>query len=228
MPARPLQFDVSDEVLALGLRGSYFVLEDIVNREDNPALRSEIDQAVERIRQSPAVDSKSDPILKGFRDLHERVGCSNRKFVSSPENLLALVESSGRFPRVNVLVDAYNLVSVRTRLALGAHDIDRIDGNVHLRLTRGDERFVPLGGTAAKPIRHGEYGYMDDANDVICRLETRQVEKTKVDLATRHCFFIVQGNAATPSAFIAATADELITLLRRLCGGTVSMRWEAK
>ncbi len=225
MPARDLSFDISDEVLSLGVRGVYFVIEDIRNEEMNDAVEEARVATIQEVLRAQ-IDPKADPVLKGFRDLHEAVGCSNRKFVASPENLVSMVQSTSRLPHVNVLVDLYNIVSLRTHLALGAHDVDHIDGNVHLRLTRGDERFVPLGADAPKAIRTGEYGYVDDANEVICRLEVRQVEKTKVGVDTKHCFFIVQGNKATDRDHLQRAKDDLITLLTRHVGGNVRMLYE--
>lgn len=31
-----------------------------------------------------------------------------------------------------------------TKLALGAHDLDKIEGNITLRLTQGNENYIPL------------------------------------------------------------------------------------
>ncbi|WP_396133041.1 phenylalanine--tRNA ligase beta subunit-related protein [Faecalibacillus faecis] len=36
---------------------------------------------------------------------------------------------------MNPLVDLYNLISMDTKLALGAHDLDKTEGNITLRLT---------------------------------------------------------------------------------------------
>jgi DNA/RNA-binding domain of Phe-tRNA-synthetase-like protein len=160
-----------------------------------------------------------DPVLAGFRRLHDAVGRSNKKNVASPENLLATVMANGRLPTVNVVVDIYNLVSLRTRLALGAHDIGEISGDVHLRLTTGSEGFWPLGSERPKPVGPGEYAYVDDRNDVICRLEVRQVERTKITIDTTECFYIVQGNEATDGPYLKAAADELVELTKRFCGG---------
>jgi DNA/RNA-binding domain of Phe-tRNA-synthetase-like protein len=151
------------------------------------------------------------------------VGVSNRKNVASPENLLRWLLKNGELPALNVVVDIYNLVSVRTRLALGAHDMARVTGGITLRLTNGSEGFVPLGSAEAKAVRAGEYAYVDDGNDVLCRLEVRQVEKTKVGPGTTGCFYIVQGNAATPDALIREAAGEVIALTTRFCGGEARM-----
>jgi len=64
-----------------------------------------------------------------------------------------------------------------------------------------------------------EYSYCDDANEVLCRLEIRQVEKTKVDEDAQNIFYIVQGNDATPDALLRQTAERIIELTTRYCGG---------
>ena len=64
-----------------------------------------------------------------------------------------------------------------------------------------------------------EYSYCDDANEVLCRLEIRQVEKTKVDEEAQNVFYIVQGNDATPDELLRETAQRIIDLTTRYCGG---------
>lgn len=189
------------------------------NHPDFEVLKSEI---LETVLADLSPDKiKSDPILEGFRQLHTAVGRSNKRFVASPENLLNFLLQTKRLPQVNLLVDIYNLVSIKSKLALGAHDTAKIVGDITLRMTNGTEGFTPLGATESQNVGAGEYGYIDAANDVICRLEVRQVEKTKVTLDSTACFYIVQGNVNTDQTYINTVADELIELTSRFCGGTV-------
>lgn len=164
-------------------------------------------------------DFKNDPILQGFRDLHTKVGRSNRKYPASPEALLALFLETGRFPRINTLVDIYNLVSIKTRLALGAHDIENIRGNVTLKLTKGNETFIPLGSSLPIEVPAGEYSYIDDGKNIICRMEVLQVEQTKITLDSKNVFLIIQGNANTINGYIEAGAREVLDLIRKYCNG---------
>jgi DNA/RNA-binding domain of Phe-tRNA-synthetase-like protein len=224
MRAADLTFDVAPDVLALGVRGAYFTLSDVRNRETDPAFDELRDEALAATLSDLSPEKiKDDPILRGFRGLHEAVGRSNRKNVASPENLLNMLLRQGRLPRVNLLVDVYNLISIKFRLALGAHDLARVTGNIQLRMTAGGENFWPLGAVEPKPVEAGEYAYVDDGNDIICRLEVRQVEKTKVTLDTRECFYIVQGNALTDDSHLKAATEELLTLTKRFCGGEERM-----
>ena len=107
-----------------------------------------------------------------------------------------------------------------TKLALGAHDLDKTEGNISLRLTQGNENYIPLGSVEAKEVKVGIYSYIDDANDVICYSEIRQVDKTKVTEESKDVFFIVQGNQATTDKYVEDVAQELITVVTYYLGGT--------
>ena len=112
------------------------------------------------------------------------------------------------------------MVSMETRLALGAHDLDRVVGDVTLRITDGSERYVPLGECLPIPVAAGEYSYCDDSNEVLCRLEVRQVNKTATTPKTTRAFFIVQGNEAAPDSYVVDGAQRLVEEITRYAGGS--------
>ena len=89
------------------------------------------------------------------------------------KRLLKNLLKKQEFHKINPLVDLYNLISMDTKLALGAHDLDKIEGNITLRLTQGNENYIPLGSEEAKEVKAGIYSYIDDANDIICYSEIR-------------------------------------------------------
>lgn len=215
-----LDFILTKEVSDLGLNVFTARIRDVKNSSSTPELEEYLNSELEKISQFwRDKNYKEDPILYGFRDLHTKVGRSNRDYVASPEVLLRLFLEKGKFPRINSIVDIYNLISLKTRLALGAHDVGKIKGNVTLRLTKGDENFIPLGKTEPIKIPAGEYAYIDDGNNIICRLEVLQVEPTKVTLNSEDIFLIIQGNSNTDDQYIKITANEVIDLILRYCGG---------
>ena len=120
---------------------------------------------------------------------------------------------------INKVVDIYNIISMDSKLALGAHDIDKVDGNITLKITNGSERFIPLGSSELQELKAGEYSYVDDSNDIVCRLEIRQVDKDKVTEDTKNVFYIVQGNEATPDELLEEVANRIISLTTKYCGG---------
>lgn len=136
------------------------------------------------------------------------------------KRLLKNLLKKQEFHKINPLVDLYNLISMDTKLALGAHDLDKIEGNITLRLTQGNENYIPLGSEEAKEVKAGIYSYIDDANDIICYSEIRQVDKTKVTNESKDIFFIVQGNKETSDKYVKDIAKELITVLTYYLGET--------
>jgi DNA/RNA-binding domain of Phe-tRNA-synthetase-like protein len=217
-----LAFHIDPSLIKIGITGEFIAMRGLTNRDTDPEFEEIKKRELEAVLSELNFDSlDSDPILQGFRALHKEMGCANRKNIPAPENLLKLFAKTGDLPHVNLLVDIYNLISIKTRLALGAHNIDKIDGGVTLRPTDGTESFWPIGSPEPKSVKSNEYSYVDDANDIICRLEVRQVEKTKATLDIRNCFYIIQGNRATSPEYLNAATKELIELTTRFCGGEV-------
>ena len=214
------RFDITAAAQSLGLKALCFVIEGVRNQHTHPEFEKLKAQTLAQVTADLSSEAiQTDPILSGFRALHDAIGRSNRKNVASPESLLKLILQTGGLPRVNLLVDIYNLVSVKTRLSLGAHDLSAITGNVQLCLTDGSETFWPMSSDKPKVVSPGEYAYIDDAHNVLCRLEVRQCEGTKIALDTTDGFFIVQGNARTPETYLHETTSELLALIKRFCGG---------
>lgn len=223
-------FHFDDRVRSVGVEGAYSIVQGIdlknCRRDLIEAYVSKAEKECLFKANKDYIDS--DAVLAGFRELHTKVGMSNRKFISSPESLFLLLQRRGHIPRINPLVDIYNAVSISTSLALGAHDIDRIDGDVSLRITDGTERFTPLGSIQPEPVRPGEYGYIDSSNEIICRLEVRQVEKTKVTEGTKNYFIIVQGNSNTPRKMILDANELLLEQIKKFLGGDTETIYEPK
>lgn len=216
-----MEFYVEQAVLDIGVKILFAVVEGADNHGSSKAWQTyraqKLQALYERYRD---LDVKSDPILEGFNILHDHAGVKRRKNIPASENLIRLLRKNQGMFYINQAVDIYNLISLDTKLALGAHNMDKVDGNVTLRFTDGTERYVPLGQTEPVPVAPHEYCYCDDGGEVLCRLEIRQVNKTAVDETARNIFYIVQGNAATPDALVRRTAQEIIDTTTAYCGGT--------
>lgn len=215
-----MEYYVQQAVLDIGVKILFGEVEGFDNSQPSDewlAYRAQrIPELVDAYRD---VDVKADPILEGFNVLHDNAGVKRRKNIPASTNLIKLLEKRGDLAFINTIVDIYNLVSIESKLALGAHDLDRIDGDFTLRFTDGTERFVPLGQSEPMAVKPHEYSYCDDANEVLCRLEVRQVNKTAVNERTTRAAFIVQGNEATSDEYVRDTAERLVAAITRYCGG---------
>src|SRR6516162_2947662 len=180
-----MTFTVAEECRRLGLRAGAVAFRNVRVVPSDAGLRSEIAEEARAIRTRFADPAavRSTPEVVHFQDILRKAGVNPRREQPSVERLLTLALKRGDLPGVNSLVDAYNLVSVRSSCSLGAHDLDRIALPVALRLLTGQESFTPLGRDAPMPIVRGEYGYVDAQDRVLCRLDILQADFSKVTTA---------------------------------------------
>lgn len=215
-----MNFKVEKAVLDSGVKIVFAVIKGMNNTKVSAEWTEYRSRRLEELYQEyKDIDVHQDPVLEGFHILHDKTGVKRRKNIPASENLIKLlIKNHGMF-FINQAVDIYNLISLESKLALGAHNIDHVDGDVTLRFTDGTERFVPLGQQNPIPVNAHEYSYCDDANEVLCRLEIRQVQKTAVDESAVNVFYIVQGNEATPDEYLRQTAQQIIDTTVKYCGG---------
>jgi DNA/RNA-binding domain of Phe-tRNA-synthetase-like protein len=220
-----MDFIVADECLRLGLRAGAVSFRGLKVVPTDPVLRAEIGREVKALRARFATPAavRAAPEIAAFQDLLRQVGVNPRKEQPSVERLVKLALKRNDLPAVNSLVDAYNLVSVRSFCSLGAHDLDRLMLPVALRLLAGRELFTPLGRDAAVAVTSGEYGYVDARDRVLCRLDLLQAEFSKVTAATTNVFLIVEGTASHPPAVLRQAFDDVIAMVTRFCGGTAKV-----
>lgn len=219
-----MNFYVEDVVKQLGVKVVGVAIKGLNNDSVSDDFIHYRNNEVDRLRKKYQNFSiATDEILNGFYELHTKVGVGRRKNVPASENLITHLMKNNDLYSINKVVDIYNLISIDTKLALGAHDMDFIEGNVSLRLTNGSELFIPLGQEEPKQVKVGEYSYIDDANEVICRLEIRQVNKTMVTEKTTNVFYIVQGNDFVSEEYIESVAQRLIDETTKYCGGVGSI-----
>lgn len=219
-----MKFIVDKNVLALGVKIKAVVIEGINNKkfsEKYEAWRKE--KVASLIKKYKDYDIKSDPIIEGFYELHQEVGVPRRKNLPASENLIRLLTKREDLISINKAVDIYNILSIESKLCLGAHDIDKVDGNVTLKITDGTEKFLPLGSEELKPVKAGEYSFVDDNNDVICWLDIRQVDKTKVTEDSKNVLYLIIGNRKTKDEDLEKVTNDLISLTTKFASGKATI-----
>ncbi len=221
-----MKFTLEPEVADLGIVCACVVIDGIENRSSSDDFDQYRQDLFEQLNTHYTPDRvETDPILDGFRTLHDRTGRSNRKFPSSSERLLEFFLKRGSIPSISVVVDIYNCLSLDSFLSIGAHDVSAIEGDIALRMTDGQERFWPLGKDTQEAVPAGEYAYVDSSDELLCRMEVRQAEKTKVRLDSTSCVYMIQGNPNTSLEFIEEITDRLVDLTQIHCGGRERILW---
>jgi DNA/RNA-binding domain of Phe-tRNA-synthetase-like protein len=216
---------VEEECRRLGLRAGAVVFHGLRIVARNAALQEAIvcEARTIQARYESSQAVRALPEVAAFRELLRRASANPRREQPSVERLLNYVLKRGDLPAINQLVDAYNLVSIRSLCSLGAHDLDAIDVPVSLRLLTGEEIFAPLGSDKPVSVTAGEYGYVDARGRVLCRLDVLQAEFSKVTAATANVLLIVEGTTVHAPDHLRRTVEEVIETVTQHCGGTAQV-----
>jgi DNA/RNA-binding domain of Phe-tRNA-synthetase-like protein len=220
-----MSFTVAEDCVRLGLRAGAIVFHNVHVGAAGAELRSAIRAEAHAIRgrfDSPAA-VRTTPEVVAFQEILGKVDVNPRRDQPSVERLLTFALRRGDLPAVNSLVDAYNLVSVRSLCSLGAHDLDKITRPVALRLLTGNEPFTPLGATTPVAVHQGEFGYVDAADRVLCRLDILQAEFSKVTPATVNALLIIEGTSVHSPDVLRQTFADAIAVVTRYCGGSAEV-----
>lgn len=209
----PMQYWFDPEAERIGVRFEVAVLRDVTVRREDPELESWKRRAQQALRQ---LVLQGDPILEAYRAVLAAAG--NPAAVASPAYLLDMVQRSGRLPRINTLVDTYNVCSAQTRAVASAHDLERLTGPVRLVRLRTPAPFHPLGAGIPETLPAGEFGVRDDRH-MLCRLNCKQSRLSSVGLQTTNVLVYVQGNPALEGEALRAALDSICEAIRRFNGG---------
>jgi DNA/RNA-binding domain of Phe-tRNA-synthetase-like protein len=189
-------------------------------------LVQQISQAERVTRQAIGVDMPLGdvPALGIWRETYRQFGVKKTSFRSSVERLVKKVRQGDELPRVNTLVDIYNLISLRYLMPVGADDVNKVVSPVAYRFARREDTFIPLGDPdgANDPPVAGEVVYAD-ASHVMCRRwNWYQDARSAITIETTQALLNVEAiEPATGAQVEAATAD-LADLLAEVCGAAVT------
>ena len=141
---------------------------------------------------------KEEAVVQGYIDLLKEVGRSVKK---NPPTILALIkniQSRGFLPTINSVIDIYNVECLRSFLAIGGHDLDKIQGPIEFTVSQKEDIFLPILSTEKK-VSETDPVYRD-CQGVLAWLDVRDSEHYKFEDQTRNAIFIIQGNRETSVA----------------------------
>lgn len=160
-------------------------------------------------------DVRSHPAVAVWRDAFTRLGLSPNKYPSSIEALAKRIAKKPELPRISNIVDLVNAIAVRHLVPMGAHDIDRVIGDLAVRFTKVGEIFTPFGETNPETVDEHELVYADGAEVRTRKWVWRQGEKAKVAETTRNVFFPIDGFYGHTETNVRAAQADLTEQLER-------------
>ena len=208
---------VTSELLKLGLASSTVVARGV----DNTRITQELIAHRRHVGKRLAAHWKnrsisSHPAVREYHRVHEMFGVVDEP--PAPEKLIMYVRRNQDFTSSGAVVDCYNIVSARTLLSIGAHDLGQLATPVTLRECTGEDVFIPLGQIEPQSVK-GEYGYVDPDRRVICRFAVLQCEYSKTTHESRDIVFFLQGNRCLSSAVLLKGTWLLAEMIEKFTGG---------
>lgn len=216
----PFEFMVAAE-LASRVRVGILVLADVRVREHDAALDVEVDRACATLRERYGGGRSSDvPGAADARTLYKALGIDPTKTRPSNEALLRRALKGETLYRINTLVDALNLVSLREQLPFGLYDLGCVVPPVVLR------KGVP--SEAYEGIRKGLVNV--EGRPVLVDAEgpfgnpTSDSLRTCITLEARRALVVAYAPAGYATARLSGVLDATVETLTRFCGGQVGER----
>lgn len=134
-------------------------------------------------------------VVTGYKDLLQKVGRSIKK---NPPTILALIRNiqhRGSLPQINSIIDIYNVECLRSYLAIGGHDLDKIEGPIEFTISQREDLFYPI-LSSEKHVAPTDPVYRDQKG-VLAWLDVRDSDRYKFDETTKNALFVIQGNQET-------------------------------
>jgi DNA/RNA-binding domain of Phe-tRNA-synthetase-like protein len=219
-----LTLTVSDEVRTLAPGFTHVAIEahGLVNGPSTEASSALLDDAARRL--AVRLDGRApheDPHMVAWRDAYTAFGSKPSRTRNSAEALAKRALTEAGLPRINVLVDLYNAISVAHLVPVGGEDLDRIQGGMRLVRATGTEDFVTVAG-GEETVEHpdaGEVVWCDDAGVTCRRWNWRQGPRTRLTEQTTSAIFLLECLSPMTAAESETAGAELVELLEKFSPG---------
>jgi len=196
----------------------YSVIRGVRVEEESEALEKFKETVATEVRKRYSLETiKDEDIFREYRDFFWQLGIDPTKKRPAAEALTRRILQEKSIPRVNTLVDSYNLASIKTGIPMGAFDLDRLDGALTLRFADGEE-FLGIG--MEEPIVLRDVLVVSDEKKLIAMYPYRDADTTKITLRTKNVFLLVCGVPGIDEEKLEEAKTVAEDIITTFCGGT--------
>ncbi|MFC1787302.1 B3/4 domain-containing protein [Halobacteriota archaeon] len=185
-----------------------------------------IESVFTKVREKYSLEDLKDVnIFRAYRDFFWKIGVDPTKVRPAGEALIRRVLRGSSMPRINPIVDAYNLSSIETGIALAAFDESLIKGDLTMRFSTPGEMFTGIGMDKPMMLKGNEVVLSDsesesDDEKLVAIYPYRDADSTKVTDNTKSIILISCGVPGIDDELLDKAAITAIDYITRFCGGT--------
>lgn len=200
------------------------VIKGVTIEKTNAALKQEIDALLASFQGLTNETIGSFPEVQSYRKLYKQMGIDWHSKRPSPEALLRRVALNKGLYSINTCVDAYNLIVMKSRVSIGAFDLDTIRFPTVLRLAKKGDEILLLGDKESTKYTDREIAYFDQAGGYNIDFNFRDAQRTAVKDTTKNILLNVDGVHDISPAQVEQSLQEAIDVIQKYCGGTVELQ----
>jgi len=147
------------------------------SKELEMLVKSNVEKLREKVGDKNLIDFNN---IGAWRETYRKFGVSPKKYKPTAEAFLGRIIKRHSFPNINTAVDAYLAAELLYMLPIGGYDLEKITGDIVLRVSRGQESFLPIGGENTELTLPGEIIYADDRIVLTRNWNYRDSDHTKI------------------------------------------------
>ena len=194
-------------------------VKDVKIQKRDPELQKFKVEIMGQVRREYDLDSiKDQPTFRAYRDFFWRVRIDPTKNRPAAEALIRRILGGRAVPCINTLVDAYNLASIKSRIALATFDADKLEGELLMRFAEEGEQFYGIGMEKPLILKGGEIVVSDDEK-LVAIYPYRDADNTKVTEETENVTIVVCGAPRITEASLENASRVALEYIMRFCDG---------
>ena len=145
------------------------------------------------------------PAVKEWRNAFQRFGVKPGKFRSSIEQLYRRALKQEIIETSLPLVNLYCYVSLIEMVPMGAYDLEKVEGDIVVRLSKENEPFLGIGDTNPMTSDPGVVVYADDGGLICWAWNHRDAARVSLSPATNKAIFFADSSTQESESRAAST-----------------------
>jgi len=197
-------------------------INDVNVKQSDPNLEKFKEQIIKDVAKRYTIDSLKDtPIFRAYRDFFWKIGIDPTKTRPAAEALIRRIIIGTPIPRVNTLVDAYNLASIETGVSIAAFDADKLNGKLLMRQAISSEVFFGIGMDKQRLLQ-GEEVIIQDNEKIIAIYPYRDAENTKIIYSTNNIELMICGVPGISEQQLLNALQVTTNYITKFCDGILT------
>lgn len=163
------------------------------------------------------------PHIVAWQEAYKSFGVKPKKYPPTVEATAKRVLKKGEFPTISKVVDLYLVAEIQNLIPVGGYDLDRVEGDIVLKKSPGNEKFIPIGGTAEELTFPGEVVYTDTSKILTKSWNYKDCDFCKItELSRNIALFAEAPSSAMSDTSLREIVSTIQEYLTKYCGGKVS------